>query len=228
MVVLICVAKCYSCVDACLVLDIDMSLQSHARLLRTPGNKHRGERAFTPIQRTWQTDRTPGNLRPTARSSDIRVTSHQASGSRVQSTSSSSTPAQLGPTCTQFSKTYTPHSWKWKGHKINYVVSSSCGLCSGVSKPVHTVLTMQILQTAGCGEPILLVHGFGASAGHYRRLIPVLAKQYKVRSRCCIYSIICGAVCPDCYTQRQGSMVWYALLTGVLALLAIVSFWCVM
>eukprot|EP00877_Chromochloris_zofingiensis_P001857 jgi/Chrzof1/11672/Cz06g04170.t1_PPH3 len=164
-----------------------MSLQSHARLLRTPGNKHRGERAFTPIQRTWQTDRTPGNLRPTARSSDIRVTSHQASGSRVQSTSSSSTPAQLGPTCTQFSKTYTPHSWKWKGHKINYV-------------------------TAGCGEPILLVHGFGASAGHYRRLIPVLAKQYKV------YAIdLLGFGASDKPVQPYTIELWAELIDAFLA-----------
>ena len=45
--------------------------------------------------------------------------------------------------------------WNWKGYKTAYV-------------------------TAGCGEPLLLVHGFGASAGHFRRLIPVLAKKYKV------------------------------------------------
>ena len=45
--------------------------------------------------------------------------------------------------------------YNWKGYKVAYV-------------------------TAGCGEPVLLVHGFGASAGHYRRLIPVLAQEYKV------------------------------------------------
>jgi hypothetical protein len=47
------------------------------------------------------------------------------------------------------------HKWMWKGYETAYV-------------------------TAGCGEPILLVHGFGASAGHYRRLIPALAEKYKV------------------------------------------------
>jgi len=34
--------------------------------------------------------------------------------------------------------------------------------------------------TAGCGEPIVLVHGFGASSGHWKRSIAVLSKQYKV------------------------------------------------
>lgn len=47
------------------------------------------------------------------------------------------------------------HTWVWNGHKTVYV-------------------------TAGCGRPVVLVHGFGASSGHYRRTIPALAKQYKV------------------------------------------------
>jgi alpha-beta hydrolase superfamily lysophospholipase len=38
------------------------------------------------------------------------------------------------------------------------------------------------MQTAGCGKPVLLVHGFGASAGHYRKTIPYLAQNgFKVR-----------------------------------------------
>ena len=38
------------------------------------------------------------------------------------------------------------------------------------------------LQTAGCGKPVLLVHGFGASIGHFRKNIPALcAAGYKVR-----------------------------------------------
>lgn len=42
-------------------------------------------------------------------------------------------------------------------------------------------------QTAGCGKPVLLVHGFGASCGHYRKTIPFLAKNgYKVSSQCCL------------------------------------------
>eukprot|EP00878_Enallax_costatus_P022864 GHUV01024297.1.p1 GENE.GHUV01024297.1~~GHUV01024297.1.p1 ORF type:complete len:270 (+),score=66.19 GHUV01024297.1:572-1381(+) len=47
---------------------------------------------------------------------------------------------------------YTTHKWSWKGHSINYV-------------------------TAGCGKPVLLVHGFGASSGHYRKTIPWLAQN---------------------------------------------------
>jgi pimeloyl-ACP methyl ester carboxylesterase len=46
--------------------------------------------------------------------------------------------------------------WAWKGHKIAYTV-------------------------AGSGIPLLLVHGFGASIGHWRKNIPVLAASgYKV------------------------------------------------
>jgi hypothetical protein len=51
---------------------------------------------------------------------------------------------------------YSTHSWRWRGHKINYA-------------------------TAGCGQkPVLLVHGFGASVGHYKRNIPAIAATHKV------------------------------------------------
>ena len=40
--------------------------------------------------------------------------------------------------------------WYWQGHKIRYTV-------------------------AGEGKPLLLIHGFGASIGHWRKNIPVLA-----------------------------------------------------
>ena len=40
--------------------------------------------------------------------------------------------------------------WNWQGHKIRYTV-------------------------AGYGKPLLLIHGFGASIGHWRKNIPVLA-----------------------------------------------------
>jgi alpha-beta hydrolase superfamily lysophospholipase len=53
------------------------------------------------------------------------------------------------------------HRWQWRGHSIHYV-------------------------TAGCGKPVLLVHGFGASCGHYRRTIPFLAQHgFKVGTCCC-------------------------------------------
>ncbi|MDJ0568333.1 MAG: alpha/beta fold hydrolase [Pleurocapsa sp. MO_192.B19] len=40
--------------------------------------------------------------------------------------------------------------WTWQGHKIRYTV-------------------------AGQGQPLLLIHGFGASIGHWKKNIPVLA-----------------------------------------------------
>ena len=45
--------------------------------------------------------------------------------------------------------------WTWRGHKIHYVQQ-------------------------GEGFPIVLIHGFGASAFHWRYNIPELAKKYKV------------------------------------------------
>ncbi|CAN1225530.1 Pheophytinase, chloroplastic [Linum perenne] len=45
--------------------------------------------------------------------------------------------------------------WTWKGRRIHYIVE-------------------------GEGPPIVLVHGFGASAFHWRYNIPELAKKYKV------------------------------------------------
>lgn len=42
------------------------------------------------------------------------------------------------------------HFWNWQGHQICYT-------------------------TAGAGQPIVLIHGFGASIGHWRKNIPVLA-----------------------------------------------------
>ncbi len=42
--------------------------------------------------------------------------------------------------------------WHWQGNKIRYTV-------------------------AGKGKPLLLIHGFGASIGHWQKNIPVLAKE---------------------------------------------------
>jgi len=55
------------------------------------------------------------------------------------------TTQQLKPT-TPFEKL----TWNWQGHKIQYTVM-------------------------GTGRPLVLVHGFGASIGHWRKNIPVLA-----------------------------------------------------
>ncbi len=47
-------------------------------------------------------------------------------------------------------------NWTWQGHKIQYTVR-------------------------GEGKPLLLIHGFGASIGHWRKNIPVLAEAgYRV------------------------------------------------
>jgi pimeloyl-ACP methyl ester carboxylesterase len=47
-------------------------------------------------------------------------------------------------------------TWLWQGHKIQYAV-------------------------VGTGKPLVLIHGFGASIGHWRKNIPVLAEAgYKV------------------------------------------------
>lgn len=53
-------------------------------------------------------------------------------------------------------KTFEKLTWTWRGHKI-----------------VYTVM--------GEGKPLFLIHGFGASIGHWRQNIPVLAEAgYKV------------------------------------------------
>lgn len=46
-------------------------------------------------------------------------------------------------------------TWNWRGYKIQYTV-------------------------LGTGRPLVLVHGFGASIGHWRKNIPVLAAEHRV------------------------------------------------
>ena len=61
-------------------------------------------------------------------------------------------PAAPQPTDGQAATSYTGEklTWDWRGYDIKYVV-------------------------AGEGQPIVLLHGFGASIGHWRKNIPVLA-----------------------------------------------------
>lgn len=48
------------------------------------------------------------------------------------------------------------HFWTWQGHQIQYTVM-------------------------GTGKPLVLIHGFGASIGHWRKNIPILAEAgYRV------------------------------------------------
>lgn len=89
----------------------------------------------------------------------------------------------------------TFHNWQHDGHTVNYVVSwpppgvaathaSLPGLCiiaHAHAPPRPSSPGAPPPQTAGCGPPVLLVHGFGASVGHYRKLIPALAQTHKVR-----------------------------------------------
>lgn len=54
------------------------------------------------------------------------------------------------------STTWEKLTWAWRGYPITYTVQ-------------------------GQGQPLLLIHGFGASIGHWRQNIPVLAQQgYRV------------------------------------------------
>lgn len=50
---------------------------------------------------------------------------------------------------------FTTDSWQWRGYNISYAVT-------------------------GSGPPVVLVHGFGASLGHYRKNIPALAERHQV------------------------------------------------
>jgi len=52
--------------------------------------------------------------------------------------------------------TFNKQIWTWRGHQIAYTVQ-------------------------GTGQPLVLIHGFGASLGHWRKNIPVLAQAgYRV------------------------------------------------
>jgi pimeloyl-ACP methyl ester carboxylesterase len=56
----------------------------------------------------------------------------------------------------KLTNTFEKLSWTWQGHKIQYTVM-------------------------GVGRPLLLIHGFGASIGHWRKNFPVLAENgYRV------------------------------------------------
>jgi len=52
------------------------------------------------------------------------------------------------------------NNWKWNGHNINYI------------------------QSGTEGPPVLLIHGFGAHAYHWRYQFPELSKNHRVYSLC--------------------------------------------
>ena len=72
----------------------------------------------------------------------------------------------------QTAEPYITHTWQWRGHNINYAV-------------------------AGCGPPVVFVHGFGASIGHFRRNIPALSQSYKVVVSSPLAMRVCLLCCPD-------------------------------
>ncbi|HEY9862548.1 MAG TPA: alpha/beta fold hydrolase [Candidatus Obscuribacterales bacterium] len=53
-------------------------------------------------------------------------------------------------TAPQITTSFEPLTWTWKGHQIQYTAT-------------------------GNGQPLVLIHGFGASIGHWRHNIPILA-----------------------------------------------------
>lgn len=78
-----------------------------------------------------------------------------AAGATVASSSLMAEPSQSLDRLPFKSEGYS--FWMWRGHRIHYVE-----------------------QGEGEGVPIVLIHGFGASAFHWRYNIPELAKKYKV------------------------------------------------
>lgn len=52
---------------------------------------------------------------------------------------------------------YAEKTWQWQGHRISYAEAG----------PPHA-------------PPVVMVHGFGASAGHFRKLIQFLSLEYHV------------------------------------------------
>lgn len=56
---------------------------------------------------------------------------------------------------TAIATTQTPKSWNWRGHNITY---------------------QQVGET---GTAVVLVHGFGASWGHWRKNLPVIGESYR-------------------------------------------------
>lgn len=80
---------------------------------------------------------------------------------RAQAAVALDTEQDLGPVVVdgiprvETAEPYLTETYQWQGNGIHYAV-------------------------AGEGKPVLLVHGFGASVGHWRKNIPLLAQTHKV------------------------------------------------
>uniref|UniRef100_A0A383WBY5 AB hydrolase-1 domain-containing protein n=1 Tax=Tetradesmus obliquus TaxID=3088 RepID=A0A383WBY5_TETOB len=95
---------------------------------------------------------------------------------------------ELQPASSSWQQGMATHKWQWRDSSINYV-------------------------TAGCGKPVMLVHGFGASAGHYRKTIPYLAQNgFKV------YAIdLIGFGASDKPVQQYTIELWAELIVDFMA-----------
>ncbi len=62
-------------------------------------------------------------------------------------------------------------------------------------------------QVAGRGPPVVLVHGFGASVGHWRKNIPALAKHHQVAS---IHSTVRWGSCLMSIHSLHPGWPWHA------------------
>lgn len=71
----------------------------------------------------------------------------------------------------------------WKDHTINYAVRAiniymHCSV-SSMSVKVNRV-TDATMQVAGCGDPVVLIHGFGANCTQWRKTIAAVSQEHKV------------------------------------------------
>lgn len=82
------------------------------------------------------------------------------------------TPAASNPVSPQFVTTIdsfpTPKYWQWQGQTICYQTQSPDRVSD------------QRDEALGNKPAIILVHGFGASWGHWRKVIPLMAQSYRV------------------------------------------------
>ena len=143
-------------------------------------------------------------------------------GSTIQARSSAtnvtSEPEVAGPdSVVQGVEPYITHSWKWRDHTINYAVSTWTFSLSAWNDFVPCAGNPQLqpsvicrLQVAGCGPPVVFVHGFGASIGHFRKNVPALSQDYKVSKQASshplpIYSMRwqCNSPICCCHTSHE-------------------------
>ena len=85
------------------------------------------------------------------------------------------------PPATPTTEQWTTHTWQWKGHNINYAVCPSTGKVSILQLQVGASCSqLWCMQVAGCGEPVLLIHGFGVNYRQWRQTITAVSEDRKV------------------------------------------------